>query len=621
MYVLRACITVLLVTATVSYVILKPKAYVRLNDVNGGKTINASTLNTVDFDYTTNILYVVAHEPSRMTAFTLAVDGTPTQLLEHVFNPALDGNPLDVEICRPMALGATARIAISFLNPASRSADGRVIFYQPLLFGSTELREIQRVTVGAYPFDLEFTEDCSILIVANKGKPTREGSQFRDPEGTLTKIQLGQDFTDATPIISSTISFNDYFVGETGLLNYMELLGNNFRTFPVRDPSNNLLTIEQNIEPHDLLVTENGRTAYVTMPVNNAIARINLFTDQVSEIYGLGNRTWTDYYLDASDRDGGISMQGYNIRSLYQATRLEWVNKNGREWIISLDTGYPNTNYEYRFTDYERGRVLQQAGAFNTGDNELESQLANDALLGRLSISTVDGVRPDGLIERAFTFGGRGFSIHSPTTLGIRSATVDSVEKVTKQYVPDVFNTAYTGPNSNPQADREATSPTLGPNLQAMDVAEFEDKTVLFVAGSSAGVLYVYVLSADSFCPQPYFHSLYRAGGKYSSWQSLYDTEQMGDIGITDVRYLRDIDLVPVLIVASATSNSVSIYTVEEGPFDVETGKEEIKEEEGDEDKEETRRRKRGRRGKEEEGKEEDEEEEEEEEEKKEDNS
>ncbi|GFR66559.1 hypothetical protein ElyMa_005562600 [Elysia marginata] len=80
---------------------------------------------------------------------------------------------------------------------------------------------------------------------------------------------------------------------------------------------------------------------------------------------------------------------------------------------------------------------------------------------GRLGISTVDGVRTDGLIDKPFTFGGRGFSIHLADNLGIGTTTVDSFEKVTKQYMSDVFNTAYTGPSSNPQADREATSPFL----------------------------------------------------------------------------------------------------------------------------------------------------------------
>ena len=58
----------------------------------------------------------------------------------------------------------------------------------------------------------------------------------------------------------------------------------------------------------------------------------------------------------------GINMQSYNMRSLFQATRMEWVEKSGREWIITLDAGYINVNNEYQFSDFERGRVLQQAG-------------------------------------------------------------------------------------------------------------------------------------------------------------------------------------------------------------------------------------------------------------------
>ena len=37
---------------------------------------------------------------------------------------------------------------------------------------------------------------------------------------------------------------------------------------------------------------------------NNAIARLNLETNQVSTVFPLGNRSWTDYYLDPSDNDG-----------------------------------------------------------------------------------------------------------------------------------------------------------------------------------------------------------------------------------------------------------------------------------------------------------------------------
>ena len=52
-------LAVLLVSSCTAYVILKPKAYVQLNDADGNKRINSSSLNTLDFDYVTNLLYVL----------------------------------------------------------------------------------------------------------------------------------------------------------------------------------------------------------------------------------------------------------------------------------------------------------------------------------------------------------------------------------------------------------------------------------------------------------------------------------------------------------------------------------------------------------------------------------
>ena len=64
--------------------------------------------------------------------FTMAVDGTPTQLTEHVFDIALTGEPLDVEFCRPVAMGGVPRLAISFMDPSSDSADGTVRLYEAM---------------------------------------------------------------------------------------------------------------------------------------------------------------------------------------------------------------------------------------------------------------------------------------------------------------------------------------------------------------------------------------------------------------------------------------------------------------------------------------------------------
>jgi len=325
----------------------------------------------------------------------------------------------------------------------------------------------------------------------------------------------------------------------------------------------------QNMEPENLVVAPNGRTAYVSLPKNNAIARLNLETNQVSTVFPLGNRSWTDYYLDPSDNDGVVSMRGYNVYSFFQATEMAWVSRNGEEWLLTLDTGMLNVIPEYSYQDYQRGKLLADNGAIQTGDSELETQLRDNAELGRMGVSIEDGKRSDGLIGNVFGFGGRGFSIHNAQSFDTPSAIVDSIEQVTKQYYSEIFNTAYLSDTSTPQSDKEATSPLLGPNVAAMEVGDFDGKTVLFMGGGSSGILYVYMLAPDAVCPQPFFHSIHRAGSIFSSWGQSYTAGNMGDIGINDILYLQNSNLAPVLVVAASTSNSISVYSVEEAPFGV----------------------------------------------------
>ena len=73
------------------------------------------------------------------------MDGTPTKLAEVVFDVAVTGEPLDVEFCGPMATGGVPRVAVSFQDPHSASADGTVRLYQPLSALNAELTLVKDI--------------------------------------------------------------------------------------------------------------------------------------------------------------------------------------------------------------------------------------------------------------------------------------------------------------------------------------------------------------------------------------------------------------------------------------------------------------------------------------------
>lgn len=167
-------------------------------------------------------------------------------------------------------------------------------------------------------------------------------------------------------------------------------------------------------------------------------------------------------------------------------------------------------------------------------------------------------------------FGGRGISIHDGLTLDIRTSLVDNLERVSAQFYSNVFNTAYTTAANTPQQDRDATSPTYGPNLSELETGFFDNNKVIFLGSGTSGMIYVYVLVPDADCPQPFFHSVYRAGGISSSWQSLYGAGNIGDLGISDMLYVGDsVDHERLLLVTGSTSNSISVYRVADNPTDL----------------------------------------------------
>lgn len=90
-----------------------------------------------------------AREPGRLTVFRMSTDGTPVQLVEHAWDAAFSGQPLDVEFCRPQGQGSVARLAISFTDPISDSAEGVVRVYAALTPTHTDLNLLSEIT-GAY---------------------------------------------------------------------------------------------------------------------------------------------------------------------------------------------------------------------------------------------------------------------------------------------------------------------------------------------------------------------------------------------------------------------------------------------------------------------------------------
>ena len=76
----------------------------------------------------------------------------------------------------------------------------------------------------------------------------------------------------------------------------------------------------KDLEPEYLTISPDSKTAWVTLQENNAIAKINLETKTVTNIFPLGFKNYNldTYKMDLSDRDNVISFNNnWNVRGMF----------------------------------------------------------------------------------------------------------------------------------------------------------------------------------------------------------------------------------------------------------------------------------------------------------------
>jgi hypothetical protein len=149
--------------------------------------------------------------------------------------------------------------------PAATATDpGIVLFFDP----DGEL--LGQVQVGAGPGALAFSPDGRYVVTANEGEPNAEYTV--DPEGSVSIINLGGGAALAAASVR-TAGF--------GHLNDAEL-----------DPRIRIYgpnaTVAQDLEPEDVAIAPDSKTAFVTLQENNALVMVDLADAAVTALLPLG---------------------------------------------------------------------------------------------------------------------------------------------------------------------------------------------------------------------------------------------------------------------------------------------------------------------------------------------
>lgn len=298
--------------------------------------------------------------------------------------------------------------ALSFAAPTATNPGNVQFFSTTLPAAPGPLPSLGGVTVGALPDMVTWTPDGTRLLTANEGErgPVVSNPALRiDPVGSVSIIQ----FNAANPA-ASTVSTAD-FSGFTAA---------QLQSAGVRLDLRGGRTPQQDLEPEYIAIARDGKTAYVTLQENNAIAVLDLQTKTFTQVVGLGTKDFSRLVnaIDPSDQDGGVTFRQVPVRGLYQPDAIAAFTSGGRTYLITANEGDARADD----TDLARLRAFTAgptapavAGGTTTPvvlDPTLASSLRDNANLGRLNVSVLDGLSADGkTLQTITTIGGRSFSI------------------------------------------------------------------------------------------------------------------------------------------------------------------------------------------------------------------
>ncbi|XP_052098081.1 mesenchyme-specific cell surface glycoprotein-like [Mytilus californianus] len=518
----------------------------------------AGTAEEAAYDPTNEMLYVVGEDSGLMHVIDVSNPESPRIAATHTFSKSADGKPRDVAVCG-------TEVAVVLSSPIKDVYEGHVYFFHTLTRAESQLQYDGKLPVGPHPDMITFNPTCTQILVANEGQVGLNiANQFSDPPGTVTIIQRERYGNPS----EQTVDFSKG-EGQYNLRRPSYYIPPNI--WPSTPP-----TFTQDAEPEYIVVSPDGRVAYIILQKNNAIAKLDLKTFEMKSITAIPRKEWRNEGLDPSDRDGGAHLSKFPLFSIKQPDNTKILTVGKTNYLITADEGhyitYTRSKHGFDWSDHKRADLLTRGKKFdeNAINNQtFIAQLTADSKAGRLQVSQTEGYNPfTQKLSRASHFGGRGFSIWNADSLSLIYDSKDEIEKKTDLLFPDVFNSdciPSTITYQSPANLKDTTSDDMGPKLNALDVVTDNEDTFLLTGSETSGVLFLYSVNTTSGYPIPKFESAHRAGLTDYVWSELYEMNEAGDAQISSIGIIKSSEHranKTMAYVVGSASGTVSLYEI-----------------------------------------------------------
>ena len=432
-----------------------------------------------------------------------------------------NGTPNSVAVSRGL-------LAVAIEATPVRENPGNVKFYD-----TRTLSLVKEVQVGAVPDMVTFTHDGRKLLVANEGEPAPD--YVYDPEGSVSIVTIG-----------GWGCWKDCWDVETARFLPSTVLKNR-DSIRVYGPG---ATLAQDLEPEYITISDDDRTAWVTLQENNAIAEIDIRSARVRKVTGLGfkDHSKPGNGLDASDKDGVFNVQNWPIFGMYQPDTIHHFNIRGKNYLFTANEGDAREWGSYK----EEARIKDLVAAGKIDPASPIIALASDDELGRLTVTSVTGdTDGDGDLDKIYAFGARSFSVWDEDLKQV-SDSGDEIETRAAAAFPAYYNADQTVP---PGVDTR--SDNKGPEPEGAAIGEVNGRTYGFIGLERIGGVMVYDLSDPK---RPRF--VQYLNNRNFEATTAADAKDLGPEGLLFIPACDSPTRRPLLIVSNEISGTGTIYRI-----------------------------------------------------------
>jgi DNA-binding beta-propeller fold protein YncE len=448
------------------------------------------------FDETSSRIFVTNAAENELRI--LSLDNNLLQEFQVIDLSGYGGGPNSVDVSNGI-------VAVA-VEAHSKTDNGSVVLFEYDINLGT-YTEFDVITAGALPDMLTFTPDGNYLLVANEGEPNDDYTI--DPEGSVSVIRTS-DWS------IQHADFNGF--------NLEDL--KNVRVF---GPG---ASLQQDLEPEYIATSADSRTAWVSLQENNALAKLDIASATITDIYGLGYKTHhqTKNAFDASNEDGGINIQTWPTFGMYQPDAIATYQRGKATFIITANEGdardYDGFSEEARVKDLTLDPEVFPSAA----------ELQQDENLGRLKTTTTLGdIDNDGDYDEIYSYGARSFSIWNANGKRVYDSG-QAFERALANYATQQGMDVW----------EDGRSDDKGPEPESVTVGQFGDDTLAFIGLERTSGIFIYQLN-NPRKPEPV---------------AFIDVEDLGDEGPEGLVYIERDANTGWLLVTSEISNTISLYEI-----------------------------------------------------------